>query len=172
LTVTIKPAVFRDASFITANLRPIDYAEAFCQLPDGATTIELAWWLLHSGDAFIAYLDEEPVFFFGTSPMTSTCYSVWGLGTRNTRRVIVDVTRFLMTTHIEKRIAEGARTMEARSILDHHEAHGWIRSCGGEALGEPFEYGKAGELFVLFRFTVAGYRAMRDKRWSKAELCA
>lgn len=172
MTVTIKPAVFRDASFITANLRPIDYAEAFCQLPDGATTIELAWWLLHSGDAFIAYLDDTPVFFFGTSPMTATCYSVWGLGTDRTTRVIPAVTRYLMTTHIEKRIAEGALTMEARSILEHREAHGWMRGVGATQLGEPFEYGKGGELFVLFRFTVAGYRAMRDKRWSKAEPCA
>lgn len=168
MTVAIKPAVFRDASYITANLRPIDQLEAFCQLPDKATTIELAWWLLHSGDAFIAYLDEQPVFFFGTSPMTTSCYSVWGLGTAKTTRVIPAVTRYLMTTHIEKRIAEGARTMEARSLLDHHEAHGWMRGVGAEQLGEPFEYGKAGELFVLFRFTVARYRAMRDKRWSSA----
>jgi hypothetical protein len=165
LTVTIKPAVFRDASFITANLRAIDKVEAFCQLPDHATTIEMAWWLIHSGDAFIAYKGEQPVFLFGTSPMTVSCYSVWGLGTEETTRVIPAVTRYLMTTHIEKRIAEGARTMEARSLATHTEAHGWMRGVGATQLGEPFEWGKGGELFVLFRFTVAGYRAMRDKRW-------
>lgn len=165
MTVTIKPAVLRDASFITANLREIDRLEAFCQLPDDAGTIQLAAWLLYSGDAFVAYLDDEPVFMFGTSPMSSTCYNVWGLGTDRTTRVIPAVTRYLMTTHIEKRIAQGARTMEARSLASHTEAHGWMRGVGATQLGEPFEYGKGGEHFVLFRFTVAGYRAMRDKRW-------
>lgn len=166
MAVLIKPAVLRDASFITANLRQIDYEEAFCQLPDKATTIELAWWLLHAGDAFIAYNKNDwPVFLFGTSPMSATCYNVWGLGTDETTRVIPEVTRYLMTTHIEKRIAEGARTMEARSLASHTEAHGWMRGVGATQLGEPFEYGKGGEHFVLFRFTVAGYRAMRDKRW-------
>lgn len=168
MTVTIKPAVFRDASYITANLRAVDKVEAFCQLPDAATTIELAWWLIHSGDAFIAYRKNEPVFLFGTSPQTASCYNVWGLGTDDTRKVIPEVTRYLMTTHIEKRIAEGARTMEARSLVSHTEAHGWMRMVGAEQHGEPFEYGKHGEQFVLYRFTVAGYRAMRDKRWSKS----
>lgn len=168
MTVTIKPAVIRDASFITANLRAIDKTEAFCQLPDGATTIEMAWWLIHSGDAFIAYKNDAPVFLFGTSPISVCCYSVWGLGTEETTRVIPAVTRYLMTTHIEKRIAEGARTMEARSLASHTEAHGWMKMVGATQLGEPFEYGKHGEHFVLYRFTVAGYRAMRDKRWSKS----
>lgn len=168
MSVTIHPAIVRDASWVTANLRRIDYDEAFCQMPDGATTMMLAHWLVYSGDAFIAYLKDEPVFLFGTSAMTATCYSVWGLGTKDTKRVIPAVTRYLMTTHIEKRIAEGARTMEARSLASHTEAHGWMRAVGATQLGEPFEYGKNGEPFVLFRFTVAGYRAMRDKRWSKA----
>lgn len=166
MAVEIRPAVLRDASYITANLRAIDQLEAFCQLPDGFTTIELAYGLLHAGDAFIAYKGEQPVFLFGTSAIHPTCYSVWGLGTEGTTRVIPEVTRYLMTTHIEKRIAEGARTMEARSLLAHTEAHGWMRGVGATQLGEPFEYGKGGEAFVLFRFTVAGYRAMRDKRWS------
>jgi hypothetical protein len=168
LTVTIKPAILRDASFITANLREIDKAEAFCQLPDDAGSIQLAAWLLYSGDAFIAYLDDEPVFMFGTSPMSVSCYSVFGLGTKHCRKAIPEVTRYLMTTHIEKRIAEGARTMEARSLAAHTEAHGWMKMVGATQLGEPFEYGKHGEHFVLYRFTVAGYRAMRDKRWSKS----
>lgn len=168
MAVLIKPAVFRDASFITANLRAVDRVELFCQLPDNITTIELAWGLIHSGDAFIAYRKNEPVFLFGTSAITPTCYSVWGAGTDETRKVIPEVTRYLMQEHIEKRIAEGARTMEARSLASHTEAHGWMKMVGATQLGEPFEYGNHGEQFVLYRFTVAGYRAMRDKRWSKS----
>lgn len=168
MSVTIKPAVLRDASFITANLSAIDHHEAFCQLPLGTPSIVLAHWLIYSGDAFIAYIDDEPVTLYGTSPINATCFSVWAVGTDRMKRTIPAVTRHLMTEHIEKRITQdGARTMEARSLVEHHAAHAWMKSVGAEQLGEPFEYGRDGELFVLFRFTVARYRAMRDERWSK-----
>lgn len=166
MIVTIRPAVLRDASWITANLRPLDHHEAFCQLPPDTPTATLAYWLVMSGDAFIAYENDEPVTLFGTTPMTAACFSVWAIGTARMRRTIPAVTRYLMTEHIEKRIADGARTMEARSLANHTEAHAWMRSTGAEQLGEPFEYGRDGEMFVLFRWTVAGYRAMREQRWS------
>ncbi len=167
MSVTIKPAVLRDASWITANLRESDRHEAFCQLTDDVNTVILANWLLYSSDAFIAYLNNEPVFLFGTSPITACCYSVWGLGTKDTRKVAPAATRYFMQVHMEKRIREGCRTMEARSLATHTQAHNMMRAVGAVQLGEPFEYGKDGELFVLFRFTVAGYRAMRERRWSK-----
>ena len=164
--VTIRPAVLRDASYITANLRPQDHEEAFCQLPDGTHHMTLARWLIMSGEGFIAYLDDEPVTLFGTAPMTASCYSVWALGTDDMRRTVPAVTRMLMSEIIERRIAQGLRTAEARSLATHHEAHKWMRDLGAEQLGEPFPYGKADELFVMFRWTVAGYRAIREKRWS------
>ncbi len=167
MTVTIKPAVFRDASYVTANLRPADHHEAFCQLADGVTTVELAWWLLHAGAAFVAYDNEQPVALFGTAPMTPFCYSLFAVGTPAMRRAVPAISRFLMREHVEQRIAAGALTMEARSLATHTEAHRWMLSLGAEQQGEPFPYGKAGELFVMFRWTVAGYRAIREKRWSE-----
>lgn len=166
MTVTIRPAVLRDASYITANLRAIDHDEAFCQLPDGTHHAILARWLITSGEGFIAYMDDEPVTLFGTTPMTAACYSVWALGTQHMRRTIPAVSRKFMVEIIERRIAQGLRTAEARSLATHTEAHKWMRDLGAEQLGDAFPYGKADEPFVMFRWTVAGYRAIREKRWS------
>lgn len=170
MTVTIKSAVLRDASYITANLREQDVAETFCQLAPGVTPIELAWWvvMMPSSEMFIAYLDDEPVTLFGTSPITPYCYALSAIGTDKFRRTVPEVSRFLMTVHVEKRITQdGCLTMEARSIDTHVEAHRWMLSMGAEQLGGPFPYGAAGERFLMFRWTVAGYRAIREKRWSE-----
>lgn len=166
MTVTIRPAIIRDASWITANLRPRDHEEAFCQLPPDTPSSVLAHWLVMSSDAFIAYVDDEPTTLFGTSPINVACYNVFAVGTRQMRRTIPEVTRFLMVEHIEKRIREGAKTMEARSLANHTQAHAWMRSTGAVQLGKAFPYGRNDEPFVLFRWTVAGYRAIREKRWS------
>jgi len=168
MTVAIKPAVFRDASYVTANLRPEDKLEAFCQLPPDATSMNLAWWLVMTPEhrAFVAYIDDEPVALFGTSPMTPYCYSLFALGTDRMHRAVPEISRFLMTVHIERRIAEGALTMEARSHIEHVAAHRWMLAMGAEQHGPSFPWGGNGEHFLLFRWTVAGYRAIREKRWS------
>lgn len=167
MTVNIAPANLRDASYVTAHLRPLDRQEAYCQLPfDDLPTAVLAHGLLHAGDAFVAYLDAAPVALFGTAPITSTCYGVFMVGTADCRNAIPAISRFFMVKHVEKRIAEGALTMEARSLETHHGAHRWMRSLGAEQVTpEPFPFGRGGERFLLFRWTVAGYRAIREKRW-------
>lgn len=165
--VTLRPAVVSDASWITANLRPLDHEEAFCQLPPDTPTSALARWLVMSGEAFIAYLDDEPTTLFGTSPMSASCFGVWAIGTSAMKRTIPAVSRYFMQHHIEKRIThDGLRTAEARSLASHTQAHAWMRSLGAEQVTpEPFPYGRNDEPFLLFRWTVAGYRAIREKRW-------
>lgn len=166
MTVAIRPAIIRDASWITANLRAMDHEEAFCQLPADTPTAVLAQWLVLSADAFIAYVDDEPVTLFGTSPINAACFNVFAVGTRQMRRTIPAVSRFMMVEHVEKRIRDGARTMEARSLATHTEAHAWMKSLGATQHGSHFAYGRNDERFVLFRWTVAGYRYIREKRWS------
>ena len=167
MTVTIKKAVLRDDTWITAYLRPLDHEECFCQLPGGTTTAMLAHAFVHTGNSYIAYRGDEPVMLFGTSPINAACFSVWAVGTKRTPRVIPAVSRFYLDYEIPARLAEGFRTAEARSLLSHEAAHRWMVSLGAEQIGDPFPYGKADEHFVLYRWTVAGYRAIREKsRWS------
>jgi len=159
--VVIRSACVRDASFVMANLRPLDHLEAFCQLPDGVTSWQLTYAMLGAGKAFVAYLDDQPVMVFGTSPINVCTISLWALGTKRSRRVIPKVTRFMHDYHIPDRIDEGFTTGEARSLVQHHDAHRWMTNFNAEPSGEPFVYGKGGELFQLFRWTVAGYRSIR-----------
>lgn len=161
--VEIVPACLRDATYVVANMRERDRQEISCQLTPETRDLDLAYGLLMGCDGYIAKLDDRPVFFFGTSPMNVACLSVWGMGTRHTRRVIGEVTRFLVQRVIPDRMAEGYVTMEARSHVDHAQAHRWMRSTGAVVVGDPFVYGRDREKFLLFRWTddVIGVAAAR-----------
>lgn len=159
--VSIKPACLRDTSFVLANMRAKDRAEVFCQLPDGVTCPQLAMHLLR-GKGFVAYLDDQPVMVFGTSLLNVCTASVWALGTPKTWRVVPAVSQFIMLEHVPDLLDQGITSVEARSILGHDQAHKWMLGLGAERSGEPFVYGKGGELFQLFRWTVEGYRTIRE----------
>lgn len=161
--IEIEPATLNTASYVTANLRPADRAEIWCQLPDAVTTAQLAHWSLVNGEGYIARYRGQPVAFFGTSPMTVACFSVWAMGTRYLPRAARAIGNFVLDDIVPRRIAEGYRSAEARAMASHDQARKWIAGLGGEALGEPFPYGKADEPFVLYRWTVAGYRSIRDQ---------
>jgi hypothetical protein len=150
--IEIRPACMAHASFITANLREADQREIFCQLPDGFKTYEVAAAMLQ-GDAWIAYLDDSPVLFFGAHPLNVCTLEAWAMGTSKTRRVLHAATRHMIEHFGPDAIDAGFRTMECRSHVDHHEAHRWLESTGAVAGGEPFVYGKNGELFILYRWT-------------------
>jgi hypothetical protein len=168
--IEIKAAVLRDASFVIAHMREIDRRECYAQLPDDAPTASIAAWCLQnsSGHAYVAYRDGQPRLVFGTAPMTVNCFSVWALGMVGARATIPAVSHFFVDYEIPRRIDEGFNCAEARSIVEHAEAHRWMRGLGAEQLGASFQYGKHGEEFVLFRWTVAGYRAICDQpRWSR-----
>ena len=164
--VSIEAATIRDASYIMANLRPLDLREVRCQIPDSVTMVEMSYAMLHSGDSFIASYRGKPVVFFGTSAMNVACAMVWAVGTKNAPRVIPAVTRFMIHEHIPNLIDRGFLTLEARSYFEHVEAHRWMLSAGAHKSGAPFYYGKDRELFQLFRWTIEEFEAIRTGRWS------
>lgn len=150
--VTVRPACLAHASYVTANMRDEDKREIYCQLPDGMKSYEVAHLMLMSGDAFVAYLDDLPVLFFGAHPLNVCTLEAWAVGTKHTRRVLHAATRHLITDFGPQAIAAGFRTMECRSHVEHKEAHRWLESTGAVVNGAPFVYGKEGENFVLYRW--------------------
>lgn len=152
MKITIEPACLRDASYVMANMRPLDALEALCQVPDGVRIHELAHWLISGSAAYVAYVDGRPSAIFGTSPINVVCLSIWALGTKRMRRCIPAITRFMIAEHLPERAAEGYKLMEARSLVQHEEAHRWMQSTGAVVQGDDFEYGKEGEMFRLFRW--------------------
>lgn len=157
--IDIRPAVLRDASFVMANLKPLDHREAFCQLEPGFKTADLARYSLSYGETFVAFWRDQPVMVFGTAPINVCCLSVWALGTKNSWRVAGRVSAWLRDIHVPHRMKQGYTSMEARSLVDHEAAHRWIEATGGVAHGPPFEFGRDGEAFQLFRWTAGYWRA-------------
>lgn len=164
--IDIRDAMIGPASWVTANMQPADRAEVYAQLPDDLPTKVLADYLIGApgSQAFTAWIGNEPVALFGSAMMTVNCMSLWAVGTPRMRRAVPAITQFYVEHHAPRRIDDGVNVAEARSIVGHHEAHRWIESLGGVQHGEPFPYGKAGEEFVLYRWTVAGYRAICARR--------
>jgi hypothetical protein len=163
----IELANLRDASWITANMRRLDREETYCQLPSGTSNVDIALALV-AAEGMIAYRGSDPILLFGTSPITNYCYSVWAIGTDATPRVIPEVSRFLIHTHIPYLLKRGVRSMEARSLVTHGAAHRWMESMGGERHGPAYEFGRDGEHFVTYRWTVASYRSISGSRWADA----
>lgn len=165
--IEIRPANLRDASWITANLRPGDRAEVYCQIPGSTTNAELAAWLLSTSTAFIAYVHDRPVMLFGTAPMTVCCFSVWAIGTPRMTRAIRAVSAFLLDEHIPTLLDNGFNNAEARSLATHRTAHRWLEALGGRRHGPPYLFGRGGEEFVTYRWTVADYRSIDRSKWSR-----
>lgn len=161
--ITIRDATLRDVSYVTANLATADRREVMCQVPDGTKTHELAYALLHSGDAFCAFMDDLPVAAFGTSPITVSCCSIWMLGTMHARRAVPAITRHMMDVHGEVILDRGTVSMEARSIVDHHEAHRWMVRCGAVRVDPAYPFGKNGEMFYTFRWTRESFAHIREQ---------
>jgi hypothetical protein len=93
--------------------------------------------------------------------------SAWAVSTTRFKRVLPEVSRCFIDELIPGRLEEGFTSMEARAWIENEPALQWLQSMGGEALGEPFLYGKGGELFQLFRWTVASYHTIGRSRWSR-----
>lgn len=161
----IAEANLRDASWIIANLSDRDREEVYCQLPEGVSNVDIATQLVSLG-ALIAYDGEHPAALFGTSPINVCTLSVWAMGTDRMRRVIPEISRYMIETHIPERMAQGFTSMEARSHIAHKDAHRWMEGLGGVRCGFPYLFGRGGERFVTYRWTVSSYRAIRTSRWS------
>lgn len=166
MAVVIEKATLVTASFVCANLREEDEHEAFCQLPSGIKRHEFAYAMLMSGDNYVARLDDQPVGFFGVSPMNAVCSSVWAIGTKRFERAVPAITRYFHGTVLPKQLALGVTSAEARSLASHTKAHRWIHLTGGVAHGPEFCYGRNNEKFVLFRWTEASISARSGKRRS------
>lgn len=151
LTVSIEPACMAHASFVTANLRKSDREEIYCQLPDGFRTWDIAAMMIQC-DSYVAYLDDEPVLFFGAQPLNAVALQVWAMGTKRTARVLVEATRFILNDYMPKAIEAGFLMAECRTHVEHRQAHRWLESTGAVVNGTPFVYGKNSEKFVIYRW--------------------
>lgn len=144
-------------------MRDADKAEIYCQLPDGTKSYEVAALMLHGGDAFVAYLDDQPVAFFGAHPLNVCTLMAWAMGTDRMHRVLHAVTRYVITEFVPLAIEQGYHTMECRTHVEHRQAHRWLESTGAVVNGTPFVYGKNEEKFLLYRWDRASVSAAAER---------
>lgn len=148
----VGPANVRDVSFIAGNLRDNDKTEVLCQLPAGITQQEIGYICTRAGTSFIAYLDSKPVMVFGFDPVTlaGNVLNAWAFGTKDSPKVIHQLTIWLKDNLLRDWLAQGVTRIEARSFIDHQDAHKWLRSTGAVEEGTLQNFGRDGEQFVLF----------------------
>ena len=169
MVVEIRPIVLRDVSYVLAHLRQADADEIWCQLPEGTKPLEFAGHVINYGDGYTACVNGQPVACFGTQPMNAVAHTAWAFGTNRMHRTIPAITDFMAEVHIPKIIEQGARLMEARSIRTHSQAHVWMIRTGAKTDGVTFPFGRKGERFLLFRWTVPEYHTIRGtkSRWKR-----
>jgi hypothetical protein len=167
LTVEIKPACLRDASFVLGNLNRHDEAEVRCQLPEGVSPGVLAHGHVALPKALVAYVNDVPATFFGVGWLNAGTTSVWAVSTSLGRRAMPEVTRHFRSDLVPWMLEHGAVAAEARSLATNTKAHEWMRSLGAEQHGPAFPFGRGGEPFLLFRWTVAGYRSIYQQAGSE-----
>lgn len=159
--IEIKAACLRDASYVLGNLNADDSAEVLCQLPPGMKPQELAPFHLNTLKSCIAYVDGVPAMFFGIGAINAACASFWSVGTAKAWRAVPEVTKFWLSDMVPWAMEQGFRFAEARSLATNTKAHRWLlNTFKAEVVTEPLPFGTQDEPFLLFRFTVTGYRSI------------
>lgn len=134
--------------------------EVMCQLPENTKRHQIAYALINGAREAHAVHDRgKPIGIFGISPMTPAMCSIWALGTKSFWRGVPAVTRFVKSVVVPVLIEDGYRTMEARSHVQHQEAHRWMTATGACQVDQPYIYGRNDEEFVTFRWTAADFAA-------------
>lgn len=161
--IDIRPATLRDMSFVTAWLNPDDEREVRCQIGPDTSMHDVGHSMLMAGDCYCAFWRGKPIAAFGMAAINAAVASVWFLGTRDNWRAAAATSRFLLNDMVPRWAEAGFVAMEARSIADHKQAHSWMLSTGAEIVGPPHVYGRGGENFLLFRWTIDGLPTYKEK---------
>lgn len=159
--IEIIPATIREYSYIAAHVREQDRQELWCQLPEGASSYEVAMHSLSGAmHAYTATYRGNPTAAFGFSP-TSLCgsvYSAWLWGTENVPKVVPRIGRYSWTIVAPMLVKDGVRRLEVRSIAGHLEAHRWLAGLGAQHEAKLIDYGRNGEAFELFAWRLSDVR--------------
>ena len=145
----IKETTPRDLGYIAGNLNKMDRAECVAQVGEAGLRDTI---LAHAGSmGWIAWHNDKPAAAFGVAPMIAGTWVAWMFGTKDSWRVVPEITRMIPAIE-DKMRSLGGRRAEARSIITHHRAHSWLsRGVGMERAAEMPGYGVEGETFVLFQ---------------------
>lgn len=160
MAIEILEPTLRDLTYIGANLRPEDYRETMCQLPEGmlgSSALAGVYQGMTPGWNWVASLNGQPIAAFGFQPVTTPVWQAWALGTRRMTRAIPAITRWCLDQE-QRLIDAGVRRVEARTIEGHDQAHRWLERLGCARVCELPDHGRDGELFYLYAWHLSAGR--------------
>lgn len=156
MKIEIRPATLRDLCFTAANAREIDKQEI---LASGPRNMRECGYLTHhmtetvGGVMFCVWIDDNPEYAFGftrQSELTPWLFSGWAWGSEKTDLCMIELSRWARGRLIPTLDALGVARIEARSHVDHHEAHRWLLWLGFQRETDLVDWGRDNSRFVLF----------------------
>lgn len=167
MVIEILEPNIRDLTYIGANLRPEDYRETMCQLPEGtlgSSALAEIYLGLAPGWSWVATVNGQPAAVFGFQPFTTPVWIAFALGTRRITRAIPAITRWCWSQE-QRLIDAGVRRLEARTIEGHDQAHRWLERLGCSRVCELPDHGRNGELFYLYAWHLGAGRPTQNSRY-------
>lgn len=137
-------------------MRPSDWREVSCQIPENTRPEEAAAWSYAAGRSWVAIERGQPIAAVGIVPISVAVLSIWAWGTKRMWRAVPPITRYVERSLGEEWYRLGVQRVEARSIVGHDAAHRWLRGLGWTETPCP-SYGRNGEDFILFAQTRKGW---------------
>lgn len=154
-SVSINAATLRDVTWIAAHMRDQDRREIFCQLPEEASTLEVATFSLAQSRqmAWTASIDGEPTVAIGIGRAGPTLGNAWAFGSKRFVRCVPLLTEFVGSVMIPGALHDGYHRVEARAHADHRQACEWLTRLGARWCCDLLDYGRNREPFRLFAWT-------------------
>ncbi len=156
--VTVHPGCDPDAfGGILLNLRPEDQHE-FAAM--GADPLELPWeWVEQAGtEAWTFFYKGQPTFVWGTTEVLPGVRGLWGWGTRHTRRVIPEATRWGRRWWLPKAFGNGrTRRIEVRVPASSQHSLAWLQSIGMRVECALHHLSVTGEPMLQLSYTKTDY---------------
>lgn len=151
--LNIVDAPVEDIFAVMDNLREADRKEAYATVweesPQHLTLLAKQHW----GDfGWLFYYDNTPTCVVGATQLWPGMWSAWMLGTPDFPKIGTHVTKFISRDMRDMLKARNAVRLEARSHIEHHDAHRWLELLGAEKEAVLQRYGKNGEDFVIYRW--------------------
>jgi hypothetical protein len=153
--MTLHEPTLAAVEFVTANMREDDRREAHAtrwDSDDQSLAREIVSYDTRLG--WVAAWDGKPVAVIGSVQMWPNIWSCYMLATDDIRHIGKSLTKFARHGMIPAIKELGGHRGEARSMAGHVVAHKWLETLGAVREGTLAAYGKGGEDFIVFAWTL------------------
>lgn len=96
-----------------------------------------------------------PIAVFGASERWPGMYDMWLFATNDFQHIGKSMTKLIRNAIVPGLFEAGARRLECRSMESHNHAHRWLETAGARSEAVIPNYGKHGENFRVFSWTVS-----------------